>query len=191
MNKDHPNCDTANRLIQSYSSDLIHGVTCGKTITAKHFLLGLGLHNLTGQKVPIQIVNHLGHCIDYNLVREIETAQAEKADCIAKGSGALPIQPMSSSHSVLTYFWVDNFDMNLETNTGHGAIYSTHMVAFQEESPLTIKQSNEIQFLRTKHRSLHEVSDTEPVIVVVNANKHQEKVFKNLYTQPTICYESF
>ena len=51
MNKDHPNRDTANRLIQSYSSDLIHGVTCGKTITAKHFLLGLGLHNLTGQKV--------------------------------------------------------------------------------------------------------------------------------------------
>ena len=52
--KDHPNRDTANRLIQSHSSDLIHGVTRGKTITAKHFLLALGLHNLTGQKVPIQ-----------------------------------------------------------------------------------------------------------------------------------------
>jgi hypothetical protein len=26
MNRDHPNRDTANRLIQSYSSDLIHGV---------------------------------------------------------------------------------------------------------------------------------------------------------------------
>lgn len=29
-NKDHPNRDTANRLIQSYSSDLIHGVTVEK-----------------------------------------------------------------------------------------------------------------------------------------------------------------
>ena len=61
MNKDRPNRNTANRLIQSYSSNLIHGVARGKTIiTAKHFLLALGLHNLTGQKVPIQIVNHLG-----------------------------------------------------------------------------------------------------------------------------------
>ena len=113
MNKDHPNRDMANRLTQSYPSDLIHGVTRGKTITAKHFLLGLGLHNLTGQKIPRQIVNHLAHCIGYNLVCEIETAQAEKADCIAKGSGAFPIQPTSSSHSVLTCFLVDNFDMNL------------------------------------------------------------------------------
>ena len=32
-----PKRDTANRLIQSYSSDLIHGVTRGKTITAKRF----------------------------------------------------------------------------------------------------------------------------------------------------------
>ena len=108
MNKGHPNRDMANRLIQSYPSDLIHGVTRGKTITAKHFLLGLGLHNLTGQKIP-----SIGHGIGYNLGCEIETAQAEEADCIAKGSGAFPIQPISSSHSVLTCFLVDNFDMNL------------------------------------------------------------------------------
>ena len=136
--KNHPNRGTANRLIQSYSSGLIHGVTRGKTIAAKHFLLGLGLHNITGQKVPIQIVNHLGHCIDYKLVCEIETVRAKAAENTAKSSGALVIKLISLSHSVLTYFWVDNFDMNLETKTGHGAINSTHMVAFREESPLTI-----------------------------------------------------
>lgn len=48
--KDHPNSDNVNRLINSYSADLIHGVTRGKFITSKHFLLGLGLHNITGQK---------------------------------------------------------------------------------------------------------------------------------------------
>ncbi len=151
-------------------------MTRGKTITAKHFLLGLGLHNITGQKVPIQIVNHLGHCIDYNLVCEIETAQAKAAENTAKSSGALPIKPISPSHSVLTYFWVDNFGMNLETKTGHGAINSTHMVAFQEESPLTIKQFTKTQFPRTKRRSL-EVLETEPVEVVVNANKEPPLVF--------------
>ena len=77
--KEHSGSDTANRLIKSYSADLVHGVTKGKFITSKHFLLGLGLHNITGQKKPIQITNHLGHCIDYDLVCEVETAQAEAA----------------------------------------------------------------------------------------------------------------
>ena len=96
-NKDHPNHHTVNRSIQFYSSDITHGVTRGKAITAKHFVLGLGLHNITGQKVPVQVKNHLGHCIDYNLVCEIETAQAEAAECIPRSSGALPIKPISPS----------------------------------------------------------------------------------------------
>ena len=36
------------RLIQSYSADLVHGVSRSDTITAKHFLLALGVHNITG-----------------------------------------------------------------------------------------------------------------------------------------------
>ena len=51
-------------LIQSYSSDLVYGVTRGKVITAKHFLLGLGLHDVTGQKKPVEINHRLGHGID-------------------------------------------------------------------------------------------------------------------------------
>ena len=36
------------RLIQSYSADLVHGGSRDDTITAKHFLLALGVHNITG-----------------------------------------------------------------------------------------------------------------------------------------------
>ena len=36
------------RLIQSYSAYLVHGVIKDDTITAKHFLLGLGVNNVTG-----------------------------------------------------------------------------------------------------------------------------------------------
>ena len=36
------------RLVESYAHDLVHGVTRGKVMQKKHFLLGLGLHNLTG-----------------------------------------------------------------------------------------------------------------------------------------------
>ena len=65
--------------MHSYGSDLIHGVTRGKVVTLKHFLIGLGLHNITGLKTPIKILSHLGHSIDYNLVCEVGTAEVEAA----------------------------------------------------------------------------------------------------------------
>ena len=77
--EDHFLSDSMKRLVTSYSSDLITGVTQGKVVTLKHFLIGVGLHNITGLKTPIKILSHLGHCIDYNLVCEVETAQAEAA----------------------------------------------------------------------------------------------------------------
>ena len=129
-NKDHPNREALTRLIESYTSNLIHDVTRGKVITTKHFLLGLGLHNITGQRLPIQILHRLGHCMDYNFVCEIETAQAETAQMLATESGSLPLKPASRTETVLTYFWVDNFDMNLETQPGKGALNLTHLVAF-------------------------------------------------------------
>ena len=48
--KEHSALRSSNiqRLIDSFAADMFHGVTRGKTITAKHFLLALGLHNLTG-----------------------------------------------------------------------------------------------------------------------------------------------
>ena len=77
--KDHALTDSLKHLLSSFSSDVIAAVTRKKVITLKHFLLGVGLHNITGLKTPIKILSHLGHCIDYNFVCEIETAQAESA----------------------------------------------------------------------------------------------------------------
>ena len=122
------------RLVESYSSDLIHGVTRGKVLTAKHFVLSLGLHNITGQKKPVQIINRLGHCLEYNVTCEIETAHAEASQQQYADSGVLPVRPISANHAVNTFFWADNFDVNLESQTGHIALNSTHMIAFQEES---------------------------------------------------------
>ena len=72
-------------------------------MTLKHFLVGLGLHNLTGQKVPIQILSHLGHCVDYNVVCSIETAEARAAQEMAKHGGCIPIKP-TNDETVLTVF---------------------------------------------------------------------------------------
>ena len=76
---EHSESNTVKRLVEAYSADVIHGVTRGKVVTVKRFLLGLGLHNLTGQQKPVQILNRLGHCIEYDAACEIETAHAEAA----------------------------------------------------------------------------------------------------------------
>ena len=103
-------------------------MTRGKVITAKHFLLELGLHNINAQKKPVAINHRLGHSIDYKFVCEIETALAEAAQVLANENGALPVKPSSDNEAVLTFFWADNFDMKVKTQTGKGSINSTHMV---------------------------------------------------------------
>ena len=92
-------------------------------MTLKHFLIGVGLHNLTGLKSPIQILSHLGHPIDYNIVCQIETAEAEKALQFYEKDGILcSLEPANETSMVLTYFWADKFNQNLESQTGHGVI---------------------------------------------------------------------
>ena len=77
--EDHRLSDPMKILVLYYSSDLIAAVSRGKVVTLKQFLLGTGLHSITRLKILIRILSHLGHCIDYNLVCEIETTQVEEA----------------------------------------------------------------------------------------------------------------
>ena len=79
INPGHTSTSSTNCLIESSSQDLINGVTRGRVTMLKHFILGVGLHNITGQQLPIRILSHLDHCIDYKTVRQSETAEAEIA----------------------------------------------------------------------------------------------------------------
>ena len=51
----HSVSGNVNRLIKSYASDMVYGVTNGKTIPAKHFLLAVGLH---GKKMGLKLIIH-------------------------------------------------------------------------------------------------------------------------------------
>ena len=53
------NREKAFRIIDSVTSDLIYNISNGKIITAKHYLLALGLGNLTGKKHPVVIANYV------------------------------------------------------------------------------------------------------------------------------------
>ena len=155
---------------------LIHCVTRGKVITTKYFLLGLGLHNITRQRLPIQILHRLGHWKDYNFVCEIETVQAETAQMLATENGALLLKPASGTETILTYFWVDNFDMNLETQTGKGALNSTHLVAFQEESQNLVARNNKIFLPRTKGDHLRESHKIQLKLLQIPNKNHPLEV---------------
>jgi len=124
---------TNNRLVESFANDFVYGVTGGKILQQKHFLLGVGLHNLTGSRKIVDIIHKLGHCISYDLTCEIETAQAEIVLKESKENNILPLQPASPCDSVLTHYWVDNFDVNIDRTNGGGSVNTTPLVAYQEK----------------------------------------------------------
>ena len=89
-------------------------------------------------KASIRILSHLGHCIDYNLVCEIETTQGEEA--IKYLENMAIYTPYTDTE--LTYWWTYNFNLSLETQTGHGAIDSTNIVKFSESPASSQEQVN-------------------------------------------------
>ena len=146
------NTDNLSRLIDSFSADLVNAVSKGKVITPKNYLVGLGIHNMTGQKTPVQIMNKLGHSIGYNKVCEIETSLAELAIHISEEFNVLPLSPTGKEEIVPTFYWVDNFDVKVEKQIGgSGSVNTTHPMAFQEvpnttEANITIRKQK-IEFL--------------------------------------------
>ena len=87
---------------------------------------------MTGQKTPVQIMNKLGNSISYNKVYEIETSLAELTIHKSEEFNVLFTLP-DTEEVVLTYFWVDNFDVKaVKQIGGSGAINTTHLMAFQD-----------------------------------------------------------
>ena len=77
---DHSPREEVKRYADPFSQDIVHAISKGDFLTAKHVLRGCGLHDsITGMKKPINILSKVGHSCNYNTVQEIETAQAELA----------------------------------------------------------------------------------------------------------------
>ena len=86
----------------------------------KHFIRGVGLHNITGQQLPVRILSNLGHCIAYKTVCQSETAEAEIARQLYQEGASPGLRPISDDDVVfLTHFWADNFNKKLENDKGN------------------------------------------------------------------------
>ena len=90
----------------------MHQIIFMESVIPKHFLLGLGLHSITGQKKPVQIANRLEHSMTYDKVMEIQTAQARKSQKLLNSAefSFLHLQSATEDDSVLTTFWADNIE---------------------------------------------------------------------------------
>ena len=114
------------------------------------------MHNMTGQKLPIQIVNKLGDCIRYPKTCEIETALAKLSITQSKELNILPILPVAEETRP-TYFWLDKFDIKVERLCGSRVVNTTHLMAFQEPS-IGLLQANVhtpvTKLVRTRRRRL-------------------------------------
>ena len=124
----------------SFSQDLVHGVSRGNFVTLKHALVANCLHSLTGQKIPIDILSSLGNCSRYNLVRLIETAQAELVRKFQKEDFPLPILPENEGTKVITHFWWDNFDVKKKIKV----VDFTLLTEWCSRKKLRVKQREEM-----------------------------------------------
>ena len=163
-----PNID---RIVDCLSQDIVFNVLNRQVPLKKHFLLGLGLHSLTGSRELIDILSKFGSCISYNYVCDVETAYAEVAQEKAKLGFTLPIQPILRELAIFSHFWVDNFDVLIDKQSGGGSINTTHIVAFQKPNKNGTKLARKLSVPRRKSRQLfmEDINiDTLPV------NKKQE-----------------
>ena len=84
----------------------MHSVSRGKYCTLKYRSLGLGIYNMTDCSTVKD------HCINYDQVREIETAQAELAQYFQSNAMGLPIQP-TKADSVASLLYIILFELNI------------------------------------------------------------------------------
>ena len=145
-------------------------------MTEKHFVLALGLHNITGSKKVVKLLTNWVHCIDYNLTCEIETSQAEKVQLLASKDTILPLKPITGT--ALSYFWVDNFDVNVDKSTGGGSVNTTHMMAFQEHSENVVTVKDVVSLERRKKRMIV-LADTPIVPAKFDPKKEPTIIIRN------------
>ena len=108
----------------------------------------------------------------YNLTCEIETALTEKTQQLSLRYSLLPIQPADIDSYVLTGFWVDNFDVNFETQTRATSVNPRHMVAFQENCTNSLKQTPEINIPRSRKQKNQPFKMNPSVSAQINSKVH-------------------
>ena len=148
------NNDRIERLIQSVSDDVVFATSRGNIKTSKHLLLGLSLKSLTGSRKLLEIINHLGHCVSYHIVENIET---ELATSISEKHQSTPDGILQQSGLATGLAW-DNYDELNETLSGSNTLHDTVGICYQNIPNISPSLERNIQLLNPTTSTLSEVS---------------------------------
>ena len=83
---------------------------------------------MTGQRLPIQLVNKLGHCISYQ--KKLGKALVELSIKQSKEFNIFTMLPVAEE-IISTYFWVANLEIKVGRLWGSIVVNTTHLMAFQ------------------------------------------------------------
>lgn len=132
--------NVCNRLVQSFSEDVIYAITNGRIKTAKHITLGIAIKSLTNSRKLLDILNRFGHSCSYTIVEELETEATFSSN---EGTQVCPDDIMRKPN-LNTGLAFNNFDRYVETLTGKNTLHDTVGIIFlniQEEENLKMRIS--------------------------------------------------
>ena len=90
-------------------------------------IVGLALKSLTGSRRIVELLNRMGHCVNYHAVVELETEMTFEA----RNRSMYTPYGMDLLSSVGTGLAWDNFDRFVETNSGKDTLHDTVGIAYQ------------------------------------------------------------
>ncbi|KAL9977627.1 hypothetical protein ACROYT_G015055 [Oculina patagonica] len=151
------------RLINSFSQDIVFGVSGGRQKPPKQILLPYAVKSLTNNVELIQILNRFGHGVAYSQIEEMNTALClHKMALTQENEIPLPqnIQPFINT----TLAW-DNIDRLEETLSGSGTSHRVNGIAVQARHfgpqlppvavPEVARTRQKALILRLSQKSLH------------------------------------
>ena len=106
---------------------------------------------------------------------------------LEEDEGVHSLLPINDNSTVLTYWWADNFNQTLKTQTGQGEMNSTHIVEFAEKSQSTRDSDATISAQRTGRRSLQM---TNQQLSNIKLDKKREPSLSNLDTCDVVPFDT-
>ena len=117
--------------VLSVAQDAIHSASNSKVKLPKHISLAMAIHHLTGSKVLITLLNHMGHCSSYDEVQAVDTSPAMEVTALVEQM--VTITPSNISPGPFIQIAADNNDINEETLDSKTTTHATMIVVYQRK----------------------------------------------------------
>ena len=136
--------ETVHKLVLSIAQDIVYVTSHGNIKSPKHVALPITVKSKTGSSEIVTLLNQFGHGISYSVLREAETAMAERQTQRQEAGSLLP---SNAQRNVFATFGFDNSDLLEETLSGKGTTHATNGILVQRRSLgcSNLELDNEIQ----------------------------------------------